>query len=151
MTRKIYTNENNFKDLMQKKDTSLIPKIDNTSSKSTEQSYESNIIKKNKFLKDHIFTGLENKNNGFDIASKKYFVESEFEIALQRYYAHDVKINGIEPRTYTGDYYDYKTSCEYGNIKGWYQIVFKEFKDRQEDNLLYTASYIVNHCGYVPE
>jgi len=42
------------------------------------------IIKKDAYCDKHLFYGLTNLNDGFDIISIKYFSEKDFEVVLER-------------------------------------------------------------------
>jgi hypothetical protein len=101
--------------------------------------------KEREYLKKHIFFGLENLNDGFDVASIGYFSESQFEVVLDRVKQNGLGIHGIEPWQ-NGEYYDVRT-CPMGTEptdSNWYFKAFQEFKQRGE-KLDYAASY------YIPE
>lgn len=96
------------------------------------------------YLKDNVFNGLQNLNDGFDLKSIYYFSESDFEIVLDRVEKNGIAIFGIEPWL-NGDFYDVSNFEDYktrANDPKWYRKAFSEFKNR-EKNLMYSASYQV--------
>lgn len=98
------------------------------------------------YLKENIFFGLKNMNDGFDSDSIYYFSESDFEIVIKRVEKHGIGIMGIEPWL-NGEFYDVKVAEDYGehvNEPKWYKKAFNEFKEIKEKNLLYSASYKIS-------
>jgi hypothetical protein len=98
----------------------------------------------NEYLDKHIFYGLANLNDGFDVPGIKYFSEKDFEIVLNRIKDHGISVYGIEPwlnRDYyaTSVYEDY-TQNPFDST--WYFKAFEELKTDGED-LQYAASYFV--------
>lgn len=101
-------------------------------------------IKESEYLKNNIFTGLENLNDGFDSKSVYYFSESDFEIILERVEKNGIAIFGIEPWL-NDNFYDVLTFEDYKTVANdpkWYWKAFSEFKKRN-NNLMYSASYQV--------
>ncbi len=105
---------------------------------------EENRMEKLEYLKNNVFNGLENLNDGFDSESIYYFSESEFEIVLDRVEKNGIGIYGIEPwinRTYYDvlGFEDFKTVA---TDPKWYRKAFAEFKKSGKE-LMYAASYEV--------
>ena len=100
-------------------------------------------VEKLDYLKANLFIGLINMNDGFDSESIYYFSESDFEIVIDRAEKLGIGIMGIEPWL-NGEFYDVKVAEDYGGISSdskWYRKAFAEFKENNEKNLLYAASY----------
>lgn len=100
--------------------------------------------KTQKYLDKNVFYGLKNLNNGFDVASIKYFSESDFEIVLDRIEKLKCGITGIEPWK-NGLFYGvitYEMRSESPFDSKWYREAFEEFK-REDKTLQYAASYSV--------
>ena len=96
------------------------------------------------YLKNNVFNGLENLNDGFDSESIYYFSESDFEIVLDRVEKNEIAVFGIEPWL-NGDFYDVLSYEDYKTVANnpkWYNKAFSEFKRRRK-NLMYSASYQV--------
>ncbi len=94
------------------------------------------------YLKNAIFKGLENLNDGFDTELIYYFSESDFEIILDRVEKLEIGINGIEPWL-NGDFFDVISFEDYDTIptdSNWYRKAFSEFK-KTGKKLMYAASY----------
>ena len=94
------------------------------------------------YLKENVFFGLKNINDGFDTHSIYYFSQSDFEIIIDRVEKLGIGIMGIEPWL-NGEFYDVKVAEDYGAVpkdSKWYRKAFTEFKEDNE-NLLYAASY----------
>lgn len=102
-------------------------------------------FKKLEYLKNNVFYGLTNMNNGFDVDTIYYFLESDFEIILERVEKLGVGVYGIETWL-NGNLYDVKGSREFGSDpldSKWYKKAFLEFKQCSEKNLLYSATYYI--------
>jgi hypothetical protein len=101
---------------------------------------------KEEFLNQHVFYGLTNLNDGFDVIGIKYFSQKDFETVLARVEKLDISVFGIEPWI-DGDYYDAKGYEDYNkkpNDSQWYKKAFSEFKELKIE-LQYSASYDVPH------
>jgi len=102
-----------------------------------------NYNEKKQFLKQHIFYGLENRNDGFDSPNIFYFTESDFEIVLNRIESLKCGIYGIEPWK-NGEMYDVLGPEDYGfsnpTDTRWYWTAFLKLKATNEP-LLYAATY----------
>lgn len=99
-----------------------------------------------KYLDEHIYYGLTNLNDGFDVESIKYFDESDFKIILERVEALELGIHGIEPWL-NGSYYDVYTSNDYGLNSidpKWYNKAFNDFISKGEFILYAATIYIPN-------
>jgi hypothetical protein len=103
---------------------------------------------KEEYLKNYIYKGLTNLNNGFDSPSIYYFDEFEFKIVLNRVEKLGLGIFGIEPWGFLDKhYFDTKVYEEYSSSStdtDWFNKAFKEFCSINE-KLMYSASY------YIPE
>ena len=102
------------------------------------------IMNQSKYLEQHIFTGLENLNDGFDSQAIFYCSESDFEVVLNRVEQLGIGILGIEPWL-DGEFYDVLSCTDYGAAPtdpSWYRKAFDDFKARDQ-NLMYAASYQV--------
>src|SRR5690606_27184011 len=100
--------------------------------------------RKDKFLEDKVFYGLQNLNKGFDSPSIKYFSESDFEIVLKRVEKHKIGIKGIEPWL-NNEFYDVAVVEDYGGNPfepTWYKNAFYGFK-KDKSGLQYSATYDV--------
>ena len=98
------------------------------------------------YLKENVFFGLKNMNDGFDSMSIYYFSESDFEILIHRVEKYGIGILGIEPWL-NGEFYDVKVAEDYDaepSDSKWYRKAFFEFKEITEKNLLYAASYEIS-------
>ena len=101
-------------------------------------------IKKAKYLKENVFYGLENLNDGFDVESILYFSELDFEIVLKRVKENGIGVNGIEP-WFDNEYYDTIVAEEYNlspTDEKWYLNAFNKFREEKK-KLQYSASYFV--------
>lgn len=97
------------------------------------------------YLKSNVFFGLKNRNDGFDAESIYYFIESDFEIVMDRVEKLEIGIMGIEPWL-NNEFYDVKTAEDYGAApteSKWYRKAFAEFK-KENQNLLYSATYKIS-------
>ena len=102
----------------------------------------SEIMTKEQFLEERLFSDLTNLNDGFDAEGIKYFSQSEFEVVLQRVEANRIEIYGIEPWK-DGEYYGIKIAEDYyldPSDPKWFRKAFEEFKEDDPD-LQYAASY----------
>ena len=105
---------------------------------------DTNEEKKEAYLEQHIFYGLQNLNSGFDAECILYFSETDFETVLNRVFEKGLGVYGIEPWQ-NGAFYDvvtfddYQTDCTDPN---WYLTAFNDFKERGEA-LDYAATYYV--------
>ena len=54
-------------------------------------------MEQEKFLEQHIFTGLKNLNDGFGKDEIQFFSETDFEIVLQRVEHFGIGVFGIDP------------------------------------------------------
>ena len=105
---------------------------------------EEDRMKELEYLKNKVFNGLENLNDGFDSESIYYFSESDFEIVLDRVEKNGLGIYGIEPWI-DGDFYGVLIVEDFNTVATdpkWYRKAFKEFKESKK-KLLYAASYEV--------
>lgn len=105
---------------------------------------EEELHKEYQFLKNNVFNGLKNLNDGFDVKSIYYFSESDFKIVLDRVEKNKIAIFGIEP-WFNEELYDVLTFENYNTSASdpkWYKKAFNRFKKRK-NNLLYSASYRV--------
>ena len=97
------------------------------------------------FLEQHVFTGLENLNEGADKETAFHFSETDFEIVLQRAEHFGIAIYSIAP-WHDGKLYDtasHEDARKKATDPRWYKKAFKTFKARQ-DGLLYSATYKVS-------
>lgn len=102
-------------------------------------------MSKEEFLKENIYKGLTNLNNGFDAPSIYYFSATDFKIVLERAEQFGVGIKGIEPWK-DGEYYDclvYEEFGENASTPQWYNKAFNQFLSRNDESLQYAASYDV--------
>ena len=102
-------------------------------------------MEQEKFLEQHIFTGLKNLNDGFAKDEIQFFSESDFEIVLQRAEHFGLSIYSIEPWIKSEVL---EASCHEDHKKKatdpkWYKKEFVTLKTRQE-GLLYSAKYKVS-------
>lgn len=98
--------------------------------------------KKNEFLNQNIFIGLQNLNDGFDAKGILYFSEIDFEEVLNRIKKYSLGIYGIEPWK-NGEYFDvlgYEDFTNDPTDSTWYFKAFESFKETQQ-NLQYAATY----------
>ena len=96
------------------------------------------------YLDRHIFCGLTNLNNGFDVPTIKYFSSKDFETVLDRCERDGIGIYGIEPWQ-DGEFYDVTTCEEFKSEPTdpeWYRTAFDDFATRGVE-LQYAASYYV--------
>ena len=101
---------------------------------------------KEAYLDEHVFYGLKNLNDGYDVPSIKYFSEQDFEVVLNRIQDLGLGVYGIEPWQ-DGSYFDVLTWEEFRDrgIKDccdprWYRGAFQTFKSTEEQ-LQYAATY----------
>ena len=96
------------------------------------------------YLDKHIFCGLTDLNNGFDVYINRYFSEAEFRIVLDRVEKAGLGIFGIEPWI-DGEFYDVWTCEDFNDDPTnplWYRLAFEEFVSRGLE-LQYLATYFV--------
>jgi len=98
-----------------------------------------------KFLEQHIFSGLKNLNNGFGKDGIKFFSESDFEIVLQRAEHFGLSIYNIEPWIKgevleSSSHEDHKKKA---TDPKWYKKEFLTLKSRKT-GLFYSAKYKVS-------
>ena len=86
----------------------------------------------------HLFYGLTNLNDGFDITSIKYFSEKDFEVVLERVKTLGFGIYGIETFMFIEDKLYYSNPAD----ATWYMTCFEKNKKRG-DNIVYAASYFI--------
>ena len=104
-----------------------------------------NLEIKHKYLKEHVYKGLNNLNTGWDSPYIYYFSEEDFNIILIRVEKLGLGIYGIEPWDMDNHYYDVKGHEDYGTTPSdpiWYRKAFEEFKTSGE-KLKYAASYSI--------
>ncbi len=102
------------------------------------------IERENNYLEKHVFNGLTNLNNGFDVEDIKYFSADEFQIVLDRVKNLGLGIYGIEPWK-NGEFYGvltYEMLTHDPTNPDWYMKVFEDIKNQEED-LQYAASYFI--------
>ena len=102
-------------------------------------------MEQEKFLEQHIFTGLKNRNESFKKTGKKFFSESDFEIILQRAEHFGLSIYSIEPCTKSevleaSSHEDHKKKA---TDSKWYKKEFLTIKTTQS-GLFYSAKYKVS-------
>ncbi len=101
-------------------------------------------VQARKYLESHIFIGLTNLNDGFDVESIFYFSETDFETILERVEERGIAIYGIEA-WFDGDSFGgVKTFEDFGreaNDPDWYKTAFADFK--KEGSYIYNASFKV--------
>lgn len=96
------------------------------------------------YLKKHIFYGLKNLNNGFDVESIYYFSEADFEIVLDRIEENGIIIHSIESWL-NEEFYDVLTYEDFNTTAEdteWRKKAYEIFKKRKK-NLMYSATYAV--------
>ena len=102
-------------------------------------------MEQEKFLEQHIFTGLKNVNDGFGKDGIQFFSETDFEIVLDRAEHFGLSIYTIAP--WSKDESHEASSHEDHKKKAtdpkWYKKEFVTIKTRQE-GLLYSAKYKVS-------
>ena len=98
------------------------------------------------FLEKHIFTGLENMNDGFDKVTPQHFSESDFEIVLQRVEHFGIGIYKIESWIKGESFVvaSHEDVRKKATDPKWYKKAFLTFKSRQSD-LTYSATYKVSN------
>ncbi len=102
-------------------------------------------MEQEKFLEQHIFTGLKNINDGFAKDEIQFFSESDFEIVLQRAEHFGLSIYSIEPwiKSEVLEASSHEGHKKKATDPKWYKKEFLTLKMRQED-LLYSAKYKVS-------
>ncbi len=93
-----------------------------------------------KYLEEHIFSGLTNLNTGFDVASIKYFSATDFSKILYLVKMQKLGIHGIEPWK-DGIFFDevvFKDAEDYKK----HRTAFDAFNKR-DGSLQYAATYYV--------
>ena len=101
-------------------------------------------MKKRQFLEKHIFSGLSNKNDGFDSSKISYFTEKEFRVVLERIEKYCCGIYGIEPFL-DNEFFDIRTFESSGlecTDKNWYWKAFNDFAEKNA-NLQYSATFYI--------
>ena len=98
-----------------------------------------------KFLEQHIFTGLKNLNDGFGRDGIQFFSETDFEIILQRAENFGLSIYSIEPwikskALKSSSHEDHKKKA---TDPKWYNKEFLSLKTSQA-GLVYSARYKVS-------
>ena len=103
-------------------------------------------MEQSEYLEQHIFTDLNNLNDGFDDAANLYFSEEEFERVLERCEYSGISIYKISTWQ-DGKVYKVSTHEEF-NKKAtdprWYKKAFLTLRMSQK-GLLYSASYKVSN------
>ncbi|MBC8987554.1 hypothetical protein H9X96_17430 [Pedobacter sp. N36a] len=113
---------------------------------------------RDRFLQKHLFHGLKDLNDGFDIVSISYFNEKQFNVVLQRVeLLKDIGVYGIEPHILdqeTGEFVYYAVDTfenylTYPQDPEWYMKSFEKFKGTGEE-LYYSASFYIpgNYLDY---
>ena len=102
-------------------------------------------MEQEKFLEQHIFTGLKNLNDGFAKDEIQFFSESDFEIILQRAEHFGLSIYSIDPwiKSEVLEASSHEDHKKKATDPKWYKKEFLTLKTRQED-LLYSAKYKVS-------
>ena len=102
-------------------------------------------MEQEKFLEQHIFSGLENLNNGFGKDGIQFFSEADFEIVLQRSEHFGLSIYTIEPwiKSEVLEASSHEDHKKKATDPKWYKKEFVTLKTRQE-GLLYSAKYKVS-------
>jgi hypothetical protein len=102
-------------------------------------------MEQEKFLEQHIFTGLKNLNDGFAKNEIQFFSESDFEIVLQRAEHFGLSIYSIEPwiKSEVLEASSHEDHKKKATDPKWYKKEFVTLKTRQE-GLLYSAKYKVS-------
>ena len=102
-------------------------------------------MEQNDFLELHVFAGLTDLNDGFDVREIKYFSETDFEEVLKRVEHFGIGIYGIEPWL-NGELFGVAVHEEHkkkATDARWYNKAFKTFRMKQK-GLVYAASYKVS-------
>ena len=102
-------------------------------------------MEQEKFLEQHIFTGLKNLNDGFEKDAIQFFSESDFEIVLQRAEHFGLSIYSIDPwikseKLESSSHEDHKKKA---TDPKWYKKEFSTLKNSQA-GLFYSAKYKVS-------
>ena len=102
-------------------------------------------MEQEKFLEQHIFTGLKIVNDGFGKDEIQFFSETDFEIVLQRAEHFGLSIYSIEPwikseALETSSHEDHKKKA---TDPKWYKKEFLTLKTSQM-GLFYSAKYKVS-------
>ena len=95
-----------------------------------------------RFLEQHVFYDLVDLNDGFDVASIRYFGASDFQSVLDRAEAFGIEIYGIEPWP-DGKFGGVRTYEEYSDDPAdpaWYRAAFRDFLG-EGINTHFAASY----------
>jgi hypothetical protein len=102
-------------------------------------------MEKTEFLEQHVFTDLENLNDGFDDASNHYFSEADFEKVLHRVAHFGIGIYTI--KTWLNGALHAETSHETVSKKAtdsnWYKKALKTFK-ATNPGMYYSATYKIS-------
>ena len=102
-------------------------------------------MEKNEFLEQHIFTGLENINDGYESEVTHYFSEAEFATVLERAEHFGLGIYIIEARL-DGAVFGtsgHEKAKKKATDSKWYTQALSDLKKRQA-GLVYGATYKVS-------
>ncbi|MGJ8664879.1 MAG: hypothetical protein ACSHW7_00805 [Patiriisocius sp.] len=102
---------------------------------------------KQEFLEAHIFQGLENLNDGFDIENTHCFSETEFNTVIDRSEKLGVGIYAIAP-WHEGKLFGAKVNDDFrkkATDARWYKTAFFAFKREQKD-MKYTATFRISEA-----
>ena len=102
-------------------------------------------MEQEKFLEQHIFTGLKNLNDGFAKDEIQFFSESDFEIILQRAEHFGLSIYSIEPwiKTEVLEASSHEDHKKKATDPKWYKKEFLTLKT-SHIGLSYSAKYKVS-------
>jgi hypothetical protein len=102
-------------------------------------------MEQEKFLEQHIFTGLKNLNNGFGEDEIQFFSESDFEIVLQRAEHFGLSIYSINPwiKSEVLEASSHEDHKKKATDPKWYKKEFLTLKTSQA-GLFYSAKYKVS-------
>ncbi|QXP79170.1 MULTISPECIES: hypothetical protein [Winogradskyella] len=102
-------------------------------------------MEKNEFLEQHIFTGLENINDGYESEATHYFSELDFATVLERAAHFGLGIYSVEARL-DGEVFGtsgHDKAKKKATDPKWYTQALSDFKKRQA-GLAYGATYKVS-------
>jgi len=102
-------------------------------------------MEQEKFLEQHIFTGLKNLNDGFGKNEIHFFSESDFEIVLQRAEHFGLSIYSIDPwiKSEVLEASSHEDHKKKATDPKWYKKEFLTLKTSQA-GLFYSAKYKVS-------
>jgi len=102
-------------------------------------------MEQEKFLEQHIFTGLKNVNDGFGKDGIQFFSETDFEIVLQRAEHFGLSIYSIEPwiKNEVLEASSHEDHKKKATDPKWYKKEFLTLKTSQT-GLFYSAEYKVS-------